>query len=166
MAETKAKELAKLASLSPTKGRLLVGDGSDWVSVDPGTDGYVLTADSTDAEGFVWAVPISVGYGQTWQDMSGSRAQSTSAPSPGSVYQNTTGKPIVVCVWDTTNENIYDAYCDTAATPTTKVGSMRHVSSNSNQDNSVSVLTFIVPDQSYYFIHANDVNEGGWVELR
>jgi hypothetical protein len=34
-------------------------------------------------------LPVGLGYGQTWQDVSGSR-------SAGTTYYNTTGKPILV----------------------------------------------------------------------
>jgi hypothetical protein len=47
--------LADIAGLSPTKGNVLVGDGSNWVALTVGTDGQVLTADSGETEGLVWA---------------------------------------------------------------------------------------------------------------
>ncbi len=60
---------------TPTKGNLLVGNGTSFVEVGVGTDGYRLEADSTDAEGLVWASPYpkwvhvpnaSVGTGHTY----------------------------------------------------------------------------------------------------
>lgn len=36
---------------TPTKGRILAGDGVRWVPVDVGADDEVLTADSTATEG-------------------------------------------------------------------------------------------------------------------
>jgi hypothetical protein len=47
-------DLSDIAALTPTKGNLMVGNGTDWVSVGVGTDDQVLVADSTDAEGMVW----------------------------------------------------------------------------------------------------------------
>jgi hypothetical protein len=44
---------------SPTKGRILAGDGSAWVAVGVGADRTVLTADASDAEGIVWQEPIA-----------------------------------------------------------------------------------------------------------
>lgn len=41
-------------ALGATKGDVLVYDGADWVVLPAGTDGYVLTADSGEAEGIAW----------------------------------------------------------------------------------------------------------------
>jgi len=46
--------LAVFAGLTPTKGRLIVGDGSDWIVVGVGADGEFLTADSGAASGVLW----------------------------------------------------------------------------------------------------------------
>lgn len=54
----------------------------------PGTTGNVLTSNGT---GWTSSAPLSVGVGQTWQNLTGSRAGSTT-------YTNSTGKPIMVCV--------------------------------------------------------------------
>jgi hypothetical protein len=51
-----------------------------------GSGGQALTAMS------------SIGYGQIWQDVSGSR-------SGGTTYYNTTGKPIMVNVWQSDGES-------------------------------------------------------------
>lgn len=49
---------------TPTKGKLLVGDGTNWVSVTPGTLGQVLVAEPTDMggpTGIVWKSPADGG---------------------------------------------------------------------------------------------------------
>jgi hypothetical protein len=74
-----ARYLKKTDDLSdmytPTKGNLLVGNGTAFVEVGIGTDGYLLEADSTDAEGLAWVSPFpkwenvavaSVGSGNTY----------------------------------------------------------------------------------------------------
>lgn len=50
-------ELTDIALLAPTKGRLIVGNGSAWVDKGVGTNGEVLTADSSKPEGVEWVVP-------------------------------------------------------------------------------------------------------------
>lgn len=47
--------LTDLAALSPTKGNLLVGNGTNFVSIGVGTNNYVLTADSVQTTGVKWA---------------------------------------------------------------------------------------------------------------
>jgi hypothetical protein len=75
-----------------TADNVILGDGTNAVKfVAPGTSGNVLTSNGT-----TWsstALPDQgVGVGQTWQDLTGSRAFN------GTVYQNTTGKPIMINV--------------------------------------------------------------------
>ena len=54
-------QLTDLAGLAPTKGRLIVGDGTNWVDLGVGTDTHVLTADSAQAKGLKWAAPTGGG---------------------------------------------------------------------------------------------------------
>lgn len=49
------EELADVAATTPTKGNLLVGNGTTWVAVGVGTDGQQLEAASGDAEGVIWS---------------------------------------------------------------------------------------------------------------
>ena len=60
-------DLDDLAALTPTKGNLIVGNGTDWVAVGVGTDGQVLEADSGETAGVAWATP-SGGGGNEFED--------------------------------------------------------------------------------------------------
>ncbi|GAA5139429.1 hypothetical protein GCM10023213_20110 [Prosthecobacter algae] len=57
-------QLADVAGLAPTKGRLIVGDGTNWVDLGVGTNTHVLTADSAETKGMKWAA-ASGGSGLT-----------------------------------------------------------------------------------------------------
>ncbi|MCW0218227.1 MAG: hypothetical protein OJI67_07875, partial [Prosthecobacter sp.] len=54
-------DLTDIAGLAPTKGRLLVGDGSNWGDLNIGTDGQVLTAASAEDKGMIWTTPSGGG---------------------------------------------------------------------------------------------------------
>lgn len=56
-------QLADLAGTTPTKGNLLVGDGTNWVSVGIGTNDHVLTAASAETPGLKWAEAPGAGGG-------------------------------------------------------------------------------------------------------
>lgn len=47
--------LDQIAALGVTKGSILVADGSAWTALAVGTDGHLLTADSTQTAGIKWA---------------------------------------------------------------------------------------------------------------
>jgi hypothetical protein len=54
-------DLNDIAVIAPTKGRLLVGDGSTFVAVGVGTNDHVLTADSAESAGVKWAAAAGGG---------------------------------------------------------------------------------------------------------
>lgn len=58
-------QLTDIAGLSPTKGNIIVGNGTNFVSVGAGTNDYVLTADSTQASGVKWAAASGGGTPDT-----------------------------------------------------------------------------------------------------
>ena len=76
---------------SITANSVVLGNGTSALSgnlVAPSTSGNVLTSNGT-----TWtsAAPAGIGVGQTWQDVTGSRAA-------GTTYTNATGKPIFISV--------------------------------------------------------------------
>ena len=107
-----------------------------WVttpSLIQGAGGNALTAMS------------SLGYGQTWQNVAGSR-------SSGVTYYNTTGRPISVNL-STTSATIAVATVDGIK-----------ISSSAANGNAYGTFSFIVPNGSSYSISYGTVDT--WVELR
>jgi len=143
---------------TPTKGNVLVGNGTEFVEVGVGSNDQVLTADSTESAGVKWATG-SGGFssGQTWQDVSASRTL-------GVTYQNTTGAPIQVSVQVQIQEQTTSYAYVGVGTPTTVVSRHYTKSSNANVDDFIITHTFIVPDNWYYKVVSGVEIE--WVELR
>lgn len=48
-------DLDDIAALTPTKGNLMAGNGTDWIARTVGTDGQVIVADSSQADGINYA---------------------------------------------------------------------------------------------------------------
>jgi hypothetical protein len=112
-----------------------------------GTNGVTFNNSSVSSVG-------SVGDTQTWQNVTVSRTANT-------VYQNTTGKPILVQITGQQFNNTVQVFCDAAASPTTLIGQL--------SDPSVAAgsrpwsFSFIVPNNFYYKCTLGAVV---WAELR
>jgi hypothetical protein len=138
-----------------TANSVILGNGASALSgnlVAPSTSGNVLTSNGT-----TWtsAAATSIGVGQTWQNVTGSRAA-------GTTYTNSTGKPIFISVHGT-------------GSPTNGVMSMTVDGVSLGQQGSAAVssgvfystMTAIVPNGSTY--KADNVNGWtlvSWAELR
>lgn len=130
---------------------VLLGNGTSALqTVAPSTSGNVLTSNGT-----TWtsATPAGgLGIGQTWQDVTGSRAFSTT-------YTNNTGKPISVHVMMGVTGNTTNSYLT--------VGGLI-VSRFSQDDNFTqsSTLSAIVPNGTTYSVTSGGAGLVSWVELR
>lgn len=93
----------------------------------------------------------SIGIGQTWQNVTASRALSTN-------YTNTTGKPILIYVNYTSGANGYGVSCT--------INGIGMIGAE-NQLNLRSYVTFIIPVNGTYYIAPNSsVTIQIWAELR
>lgn len=94
--------------------------------------------------------PPPIGVGQTWQNLSASRA-------PGVVYTNTTGRPIMVNISANPTGSTISASVDGV-----QVGITTTVSGYSNYQ----TMSFIVPAGSSYTTSAVAGSINYWAELR
>lgn len=94
-----------------------------------------------------------IGVGQTWQDVTASRAA-------GTTYTNSTGKPILVCVSFGAS-----AGCTIQVTIN---GTINFYGSSINAANYNTFASFIVPNNSTYRVQNNNgaSNVSTWAELR
>jgi hypothetical protein len=94
----------------------------------------------------------SLGYGQTWQDMTASRAASTT-------YYNTTGKPIMVNVWGSSGES---------RSATLVIGGVSVAFTAFNgAGGGTATLSGIVPSGTSYVVSPGGAwSVSGWAELR
>jgi hypothetical protein len=114
-----------------------------------GTSGNVLTSNGTT---WVSSTNLAVGVGQTWQDVSGSRAA-------GTTYTNSTGKPIMVNVWGASGES---------RSATLTIGSVAVAYTAFNgAGGGTATLSGIVPSGTSYVVTAGGAwSVSGWAELR
>lgn len=104
------------------------------------TTSFVATAVATGT--------VSLGVGQTWQAVTGSRAYNTN-------YTNTTGKPI----------SVY-ARSNDGGTITATVGGVEVSKGYAPDSGHIVSVTFIVPSGSVYRVSSTDTSLGYWAELR
>lgn len=98
------------------------------------------------AGGQALAAMSSVGYGQTWQNVLGSRAVNVT-------YYNTTGRPIIVSISAAASVNI-DVLCNGVAV------------SQTNSSSFQSQHTFIAPPGASYIWNSASGTIAKWAELR
>jgi hypothetical protein len=135
-----------------TANNVILGNGTSTPSfVAPGTSGNVLTSNGTTWQSSTPAPAIGVGQSYTDYVAAGGR-------TTGTVYQNTTGKPIMVNIAGNGTTGI--AYCDSSSSPTTQCayapcgGSAIFAS-----------MSFIVPNNYYYKV-TGGLSYYCWSELR
>lgn len=111
-----------------------------------GTNNTTLMTPLRTAEAISALAPASVGVGQTWQVVTGSRSSGTS-------YQNTTGKPIQVAITGSTGSNVTFAISTDNVTFTTIA----------RFDNDYGIF-MVVPNNLYYKFTGSGITY--WSELR
>lgn len=111
-----------------------------------GTNNTTLMTPLRTAEAVAALAPASLGVGQTWQVVTGSRSSGTS-------YQNTTGKPIQVAITGVTGSNVTFAISTDNVTFTTIA----------RFDNDYGIF-MVVPNNLYYKFTGSGINY--WSELR
>lgn len=153
-AQQASARLSEIASITPTKGRILVADGSGWVHVGVGSNGQVLVADSAEAAGVKWASEAAIGVGQAWQDLTASRSSGTS-------YQNTTGRPIQVIVSQTNSSGNNAIDLQVSENNSTWITISQSMSNSGGR----GMVTAIIPDGIYYRANLT-VSLLRWAELR
>jgi len=139
-------------SATLTANNVLLGNGTSALqAVAPSTSGNVLVSNGT-----TWASSTapSLGVGQTWQDMTASRALSTN-------YTNSTSRPIYVSVRSNRTGggagiamiiDGFTVYSDYKLAPVTR--------------SFESTAVGIVPVSSVYSVTMDGVSIAGWFELR
>lgn len=138
---------------SITANSVILGNGTSALSgnlVAPGTSGNVLTSNGT-----TWtsASGIGIGVGQTWQNVTSSRAS-------GTTYTNSTGKPIFVMI---SVNNSGGGGTDTFSIDGNVVASHQNVGGSAPG----FVISFIVPNSSTYSASVSSMaNVPYWAELR
>jgi hypothetical protein len=119
------------------------------------TDATTTTITMPSTTGTLALTSAVIGIGQTWQDVTASRAFSTT-------YTNSTGKPIMVAVQGVSagasGNKAVTFYIDTFAITTNGF--------YSTTGNNYPNITVIVPNGSTYKVEPDSVSLGKWWELR
>ncbi len=140
-----AVTFAKMQNIATSKllGRATAGSGD----VEELGIGSGLSLSGSDLKA------LSVGVGQTWQDVTASRAKATT-------YTNSTGKPVEVNVTVLSNSAVDTGY-------SLLVDSVeRSVFKNVNTSDSQCTLVAIVPNGSTYRVNSTGTAIQRWCELR
>ena len=114
----------------------------------PNNTGTIITTGSSGVitQSMLATAASSIGVGQTWQDVSGSR-------TAGVTYTNSTGKPIMVSVRTTATTTDFTITVDSVVTAqVTNINTTR------------MFMTTIVPNGSTYVV--SGYQGGSWAELR
>lgn len=93
---------------------------------------------------------LALGVGQTWQDVTGSRAF-------GSTYTNNTGKPIQIAIFPV---------AAASKTYTLTVGGVQVAELSYGSASITTQMTAIVPDGDSYIATTNSGSLSQWAELR
>jgi hypothetical protein len=137
-----------------TANAVLLGNGTSALqTVSPSTSGNILTSNGT-----TWtsAAPAgTLGVGQTWQNVTGSRAS-------GTTYTNSTGKPIMVNAGSTATGIATSGISAT-------VGGIKVVEFLTRGDSGWPIrhtASFIVPNGTSYVVTLLSGSLNFWAELR
>ena len=93
-------------------------------------------------------IDAGLGSGQTWYNLTSSR-------TAGTVYQNTTGKAIQVCMWGN-----FNGYLEVSSDNSTYIWVSRTFSG------STPLMSAIIPDNYYYYVSGTSGTLWYWAELR
>ena len=139
--------LTSLSGLTLAAGDILYATAADTLAnLAKGTDGQVLTL----ASGVpAWGDP-AIGVGQSWENVTGSR-------SPATSYQNTTGRPIQVCLhWQSAGASSAQVSDDNSTWVTVEMN---------NGSGAPVTASFVVP-AGHYYRTSNSQPIFNWSELR
>jgi hypothetical protein len=152
LSETLAVASGGTGTTSLTANNVLLGNGTSSVQVvAPSTSGNLLTSNGT-----TWTSsgPNTLGYSQTWQDVTASRAS-------GVTYTNSTGKPIQVNVAG-------DCSSGSAILYLTVSGVLISGGQVTNIANQIAQVGAIIPPSATYILSVSTgtVTPTNWSELR
>lgn len=140
---------SKIAMGSDAQGDILYYNGTDYARLAAGTSGQVLQTRGSGANP-EWA-DVALGQNQTWQNVIGSRAVSTS-------YRNTTGRAIMVALSGGGGSGEPPVQVSSDNSTWIQVGRLGAGTFNS--------CSFVVPNNWYYRVNGSAPSTFTWAELR